>query len=155
MPDKHTFTSIQRALEAPADVHVLHLWNEAIPAAFWERAAEFVTLRQLTLSDCRSLTALPPAIGALPALEHLRLERLLQLGLWCEMTAEECAYHHPLFGVGHYDGGNYLLVLDMSDADPADPRVYAHDHDAYDTFDPTHDFGIRLSEFLSRLEPED
>lgn len=79
---------------------------------------------------------------------------MLQLGLWCEMTAEECAYHHPLFGVGHYDGGNYILVLDMSDPDPTDPRVYAHDHDAYDTFDPTQDFGIRLSEFLSRLEPE-
>jgi hypothetical protein len=52
---------------------------------------------------------------------------------------------------GQADGGNYFLVIDLGDDDPADPQVYRLDHE-----DPETGLrrGVRLSAFLASLQPE-
>lgn len=57
----------------------------------------------------------------------------------------------PLIDFGMTDGGNYLLLLDLDDPNPANPRVYQIDH-----YDPEQTLGggLPLARFLSLLEPE-
>ncbi len=57
----------------------------------------------------------------------------------------------PLIYFAEADGGNYLLLLDLDDPNPADPQVYKIDH-----YDPEQTLysTATLSEFLHSLEPE-
>lgn len=70
-----------------------------------------------------------------------------------ELTEYECSFQRPLLGIAMYDHGNYFLIIDMADPNPADPLVYTLDHESFDDHQP-HKLGLRLSELLAKLAPE-
>jgi hypothetical protein len=63
-------------------------------------------------------------------------------------SAIEGAYYM----VGHYDGGNYILLFNLDDSEISDPMVYKMDHDPDpDDDDPAYTL-CRLSEFVSKIK---
>jgi hypothetical protein len=64
-----------------------------------------------------------------------------------QYAAIEGAYYM----VGHYDGGNYILLFNLDDNDVSDPIVYKMDHDPDPDDDPAYMLG-RLSEFVSKMK---
>lgn len=58
----------------------------------------------------------------------------------------------PLICFGEADSGNILLALALDDPDPSDPIVFKLEHDAQlQRLGP----GLKLSQFLALLEPEE
>ncbi len=61
----------------------------------------------------------------------------------------------PLIEVGSANSGTWVLMVAASDDDPADPHVYAVDHDIETMLqDALVHTGLRLSALLARLEPD-
>ena len=75
---------------------------------------------------------------------------MLDLSCYIELKEYECSFHRPLLGIGMYDRGNYSLLIDMADPNPADPLVYTLDHESFDEHQPN-TVGLRLSELLAKL----
>lgn len=77
--------------------------------------------------------------------------RQVRLGFQNDLEEYECTFYHPYIGFGDAGGGNYHLLLDLSDPHPTDPAVYYLDNHHFDE----HDVPLiahRLSEFLSKLK---
>lgn len=81
---------------------------------------------------------------------------MLEFGVVGRLDPEEIPIQNgdgrDLFYFAMTDGGNYFMVLDARDPNPADPQVYQVDHS-----DPEQELHERatLSEFLQALTPEE
>jgi hypothetical protein len=63
------------------------------------------------------------------------------------------SFEGAYYMIGHYDGGNYMLLFDLDDKNPSDPTVYRMDHDPYDEEFPVY-LLCKLSEFVSKMKIE-
>jgi hypothetical protein len=82
-------------------------------------------------------------------LEQVSLEGLQQVPKTLTIQGSEGM---DLFGIGKYDGGNWLLLFDGNDKKPSDPTVYSVDHEIPE--ESLENMG-RLSDFLSMLVVHD
>jgi hypothetical protein len=80
-------------------------------------------------------------------------EWLVQFGIGADLDEYECGFYHPYYTIGQTDGGNYMLLVDLSDPDPTDPAVYRLDHDEFSEHDALRR-ADHLSTFLAALSPE-
>jgi len=69
-----------------------------------------------------------------------------------DLTEYECSFHRPFDGLLDLTNHN-MLVWDMSDPDPGDPRLYRIDHDGWSEHDAM-SLGVRLSTFVQKMKPK-
>jgi hypothetical protein len=76
---------------------------------------------------------------------------MLELNVTGELY--QSGFARAYYMVGHYDGGNYMLLVDLDDSDPTNPEVFSvdHDPDPDDEGDPAYSFDCRLDIFLASI----
>lgn len=71
-----------------------------------------------------------------------------------ELPRSRKSARRAYFQLGHYDGGNYALLVNLLDDDLTNPALYSLDHDWQsdgDEADPVGSLNCRLAEFLADL----
>jgi hypothetical protein len=62
----------------------------------------------------------------------------------------ECSFHHPLDGVTDMNGS--MVVWNLTDPEPTDPRLYFLDHEGWSHHDPIA-LDARLSTLVQKMRP--